>query len=60
VLFDEEDKKRPGKGPKPLDKMSIEELEEYIQELKAEIVRVEKDIAKKKAHRDAASSIFKS
>ena len=59
MLIDEEDK-RPVKGPKPLDKMSVEELEDYIQDLKTEIVRVEKDIAKKKAHAAAAASIFKS
>jgi uncharacterized small protein (DUF1192 family) len=45
--------------PRPLDNMSIAELEEYIEELKAEITRVEADIVKKKAHKDAISSLFK-
>ena len=46
-------------GPKNLDNMSIYELEEYIGDLKAEIVRVEDNIKKKKASQDAAASIFK-
>lgn len=45
--------------PRPLDKMSIAELEEYIGDLKTEITRVEDDIRKKKAHKDAISSLFK-
>lgn len=45
--------------PRPLDNMSIAELEEYIEDLKAEITRVEADIVKKKAHKDAISSLFK-
>ncbi len=45
---------------KSLDKMSIQELEQYIQDMKDEIARVEQEIKKKKAHRDAVSSIFKS
>ncbi len=40
--------------------MSIAELEQYIEDMKDEIKRVEADIAKKKAVRDAASSLFKS
>lgn len=51
--------KQPGKL-KDLTNMSIAELEQYIEDMKAEIKRVEADIAKKKAVRDAASSIFKS
>lgn len=48
------------KKPKPLDNLSIEELEQGIRDMKDEIVRYEKEIAKKKAHRDAVSSLFKS
>ena len=44
---------------KNLDDMGIAELEEYIAELKAEILRAEKEIEKKKAVRDRAASIFK-
>ena len=50
-------KKKP--GPKPLDNMSVEELEDYIAGMKAEIERADAEIKKKKAYRDAASSFFK-
>lgn len=60
-MFDDDNQPRNApKKPRPLDDMSIEELENYIAEMKEEIVRVEQDIAKKKAHQDAASSLFKS
>ena len=60
MLFDDDNtpKNQPRK-PRSLDKMSVEELSEYINELKAEIVRVEADIKKKEAHKAAAASIFK-
>ena len=45
--------------PKNLDPMSVEDLQEYIEELKAEIRRVEENMAKKKAHLSAAASLFK-
>jgi len=59
-MFDNE--LEPQKQPKKLrvlDDMSIDELEAYIQEMKDEIARVEADIKKKKAHKDAISSMFK-
>lgn len=62
MLFDDKDdqpRNLPRK-PKPLDNMSIEELEQYITDMKDEIVRVEGEIKRKKAHRDAVSSLFKS
>lgn len=43
-----------------LDPMGVEELQNYIVELKEEIARVEADIAKKKQHLSAAASLFKS
>ena len=48
--------------PKPtdLDVMGIEELNEYIAELEAEIERVRSAIVKKEQQRIAASAIFKS
>ena len=48
--------------PKPtdLDVMGIEELNEYIAELEAEIVRVRSAIVKKEQQRIAASAVFKS
>lgn len=42
-----------------LEPMSIEELEEYIQEMKDEIHRVEQTIAAKKKHRDGLEGLFK-
>jgi uncharacterized small protein (DUF1192 family) len=44
---------------KPLDNYSIDELRDYIQNLKSEIERSEKEIAKKQAHMSAASTLFK-
>ena len=46
--------------PKNLDPMSVEDLAEYIEELKAEIRRVEENMQKKKAHLSAAAGLFKS
>lgn len=43
-----------------LDVLSIEELNAYIEEMRAEIRRVEEKIAAKKAHINAASGLFKS
>lgn len=62
MIFEDKDdqpRNQPRK-PRPLDNMSIEELERYIGDMKDEIVRVEGEIARKKAHRDAVSSLFKS
>ena len=44
--------------PLNLDALSIAELEAYIAQLSAEIERTKAKIAAKKAHRDAAGSIF--
>ena len=43
-----------------IEPLSIEQLREYISELKAETERVEADIAAKKSHASAAESFFKS
>jgi uncharacterized small protein (DUF1192 family) len=45
--------------PKNLDPLSIDELNAYISELEAEIVRVKGEIAKKSAHLNAAAALFK-
>lgn len=60
-MFDEDlpRKKPKGEFPRNLENMSIDDLGHYIEDLKAEIERVEADIKKKKASRDAAASIFK-
>jgi uncharacterized small protein (DUF1192 family) len=44
--------------PLNLDALSIAELEAYIGQLTGEIERARAKIAAKKAHRDAASSVF--
>ncbi|HVG81955.1 MAG TPA: DUF1192 family protein [Methylomirabilota bacterium] len=44
--------------PLNLDPLSIAELEAYIAQLNGEIERARAKIAAKKAHRDAASSVF--
>lgn len=60
-MFDDESEPRnQPKKPKPLDKLSIDELRQGIEDMKAEITRYEKEIERKKAHAAAASSIFKS
>jgi len=59
-MFDEEF--TPRKKPQTirnLEDMGIAELEEYILELKSEIVRTEQEIEKKKKIRDRAASVFK-
>lgn len=56
---DDLDPQTKRRKPRPLDTLSIAELEQYIADMRAEIARVEADIAKKKAHKDAISSLFK-
>ena len=53
-------KKSSGDFPRNLENMSVDELQEYITEMRAEITRVEADIEKKKASAAAANSVFKS
>ena len=59
--MDEEDL-APRKGPaklRDLDPLSIEDLEEYIAELEAEIRRAREDIEKKERHRAGVEGLFK-
>ena len=58
-LDDLEPRNRPPQK-KNLEVMSLEELEEYVAELKAEIERTEAEIARKRDHRSSADSLFKS
>ena len=60
-MFDDElPKPKHTEFPRNLEAMSVSELQEYIQALKEEIDRVEKDISKKEASASAANSVFKS
>ena len=45
--------------PRNLDRHGVEDLADYVEELKAEIRRVEENMAKKKAHLSAAAGLFK-
>ena len=45
---------------KDLEDMSVEELQEYIAELKAEITKVEAKITAKQAHMSDVEKLFKS
>lgn len=60
AMFDDDlDPRKKAPAQKNLTDMGIAELEDYIVELKAEIVRTEMEIEKKKAIRDRAASVFK-
>lgn len=61
-MFDEEE--RPKKTvrlftPAKLEGISVEEMREYVAELKLEAVRVEAEIDKRLSHATAAASLFK-
>lgn len=61
MLFDDEtDPKTKRPKPRPLDKMSVPELKDYIQHLHEEIARVEADLKKKESSKAAADALFKS
>lgn len=58
----EEDLPRPAKKllvPPVLDMLGVDELNAYIADLNAEISRVQRAIASKQAHKDAAAAFFK-
>jgi uncharacterized small protein (DUF1192 family) len=58
--IEELEPKKQKPQPRNLDVLSIDELNNYIAEMQAEIKRVEEKIAAKKAHINAASGLFKS
>ena len=58
-LDDLEPQNRPPRK-KNLDVMSVDELEDYVAALQAEISRTEDEIAKKRAHLSGADALFKS
>lgn len=51
-------KKNDGAFPRNLENMSVDELQNYIAELRIEIERAEIDIEKKKASVAAAAAVF--
>ena len=56
---DDLEPRKPQRAPLNLDGLSVEELEQYIAELTAEIDRVKSKLAAKRAHLTAASSLFR-
>jgi len=58
-MFDDDLALKPKTVPKNLEPMSLPELKAYIDELKAEIMRVEGEVGRKSAHMNAAASLFK-
>lgn len=58
-MDDEERARESFFAARDLDDVSVEELQDRIGELKAEIVRLEAAIEKKSAHLSAADSVFK-
>ena len=64
AAMDEEDDFKPGQpivelGKEDLDPLSIEELDQRVARLRAEIDRVESHKARVTAHRSAADELFK-
>lgn len=61
-MFDEDieiRKKKAVFSPANLEKMSIDEINDYMDDLDDEIYRCKKDIVKKKSHMESASSFFR-
>lgn len=61
MALDDDEPVRPRSRlePLPLRLLGIDELTAYTAELRAEIARVEADIAGKASHRDAADAFFR-
>lgn len=60
ILEDDSDPKTKKPKLRILDQLSVPELKDYLQQLKAEILRVETDIQKKEKHKAAADALFRS
>ena len=60
MISDEDtDPKTRRARPRPLDNMSVPDLKEYLEQLKAEQARVEAEIQKKEKYKSAMDSLFK-
>jgi len=57
---DDLEPRKPIEKPKDLDEMGIDELEEYLQALQAEVSEVKKKIEAKRAYLSGAAGLFKS
>ena len=58
-MFDDLEPQKKAVKPLNLEPLSVDELAARVEELKAEIIRTEAEISKKKAYANAASSFFK-
>lgn len=59
-MDDEEPRPKPSTGPgRELRTLSVVELEAYVAELRAEIARVEGELAKRRDVRSAAEALFR-
>lgn len=57
--LDDLDPRQKKSQPRNLDVMNVEDLEEYVLALKAELERVEAKIKGKRSHAAVAASLFK-
>ena len=57
--LDDLDPRQKKSQPRNLDVMNVEDLEEYVLVLKAELERVDAKIKAKQSHATAAASLFK-
>lgn len=57
--YDQPPRKRHRLEKLLLDTLGVEELHDYIGELREEIARVEADIGRKQSHRSAADAFFR-
>ena len=57
--LDDLDPRQKKSQPRNLDVMNVEDLEEYVLVLKAELERVDAKIKAKQSHAAAAASLFK-
>ena len=53
-----EENEIPAPGPVDLERLSVEDLEERIAQLKAEIADCEAELEKKRSHKSAADALF--
>ncbi|MGH7003681.1 MAG: DUF1192 domain-containing protein [Alphaproteobacteria bacterium] len=56
---DDLEPRTPKPKPRDLEQLSVAELDQYIEDLRAEIARAQSVIARKQDHRSGAESFFK-